>query len=158
MKLRKTTLEDLEYLCSHLREEHKWEIQQLYGTVPDISLIRSVIARGISGNDFLLTAYTDKEIIGVVGSVSIQQRQGIIYFWGTEAVDRNKKSFVKMSSLVINLFENLYDVLFLGVNRNFPVRVKWLERLGFRELNEFNCTCSQLLPNLIFMERYTNGI
>ncbi len=158
MKLRKTTLEDLEYLCSHLREEHKWEIQQLYQTVPDLQLIRSVIARGISGNDFLLTAYTDEEMIGVVGSISIQPRQGIIYFWGTEAVDRNKKSFVKMSSLVINFFENLYDVLFLGVNRNFPIRVKWLERLGFKELKEVDSRYSNLLPDLIFMERYTNGI
>jgi hypothetical protein len=158
MKLRKTTLEDLEYLCSHLREEHIWEIQQLYQTVPDISLIRSVIARGISGNDFLLTAYTDKEIIGVVGSISIQSRQGIIYFWGTEAVDKNKKSFVKMSSLVINFFENLYDVLFLGVNKNFPIRVKWLKRLGFKELNDVTFNYANLLPDLIFMERYTNGI
>ena len=128
--IRKTILEDLDYLAPRLRFEDKREILDGTGLNPYQALTAS-----FNCSDISLTIVDTKNIpVGIFGVSA----DGAIWLLATPEIKRIRFSFLRESRKVVNLLNKKYKILWNYVDCRNDLHLRWLKWCGFSFLRKIN--------------------
>ena len=143
--IRKTILEDLDYLAPRLRFEDKREILDGTGLNPYQALTAS-----FNCSDISLTIVDTKNIpVGIFGVSA----DGAIWLLATPEIKRIRFSFLRESRKVVNLLNYKYKLLWNFVDCRNELHLRWLKWCGFKFIRKVNHGVSQQ-PFYEFLKLY----
>ena len=126
--IRKTILEDLDYLAPRLRFEDKREILSTAGMTPYTALYYSYLKSEI----VFTIVNTKKEPVGIFG-ITVG---GAIWLLATDKLKNIQYSFLKENKKVIDFLNTKYKILWNFVDCRNSLHIKWLKWCGFKFINK----------------------
>ena len=130
--IRKTILEDIDYLAPRLRFEDKREILSNSGLPPYEALYFSYKYSDIS----FTIVNTKNEPVAIFGINDAGNNVGAIWLVATDKLKDIQYSFLKENKKVIDFLNTKYKILWNFVDCRNSLHIKWLKWCGFKFINK----------------------
>jgi hypothetical protein len=125
--VRRSTQEDVDYLCNNLRPEDREEVIASHGSTKEALQL----GFDISEECWTFLVEGTDEIAGIYGVARESNLVGCIWLLSTPAIHKVSLSFLKQSKKVTEQMNKKYKILTNAVDADYTLAIKWLKFLGF---------------------------
>lgn len=125
---RVSTMEDVYYLCSRLRDSDIYELRASTGQTP-----YEALKAGVEQSDICLTGIGTRGVPFAMGGIapSIVKGTGVAWILGTDEVDYHSKSLQRRMRAFIKTFDTMYPQYGNFVMETNKTTIDWLQFWGF---------------------------
>lgn len=125
LKFKPSELSEVAQLAPRLRADDKEELKAI-GSDPVTSL-----TKGIQESKECISVYTSKDlIIGMFGYSELNKNIAVIWFLGSDEIEKYPLTFVKEGKKFINRLLNKYEIAANCVYGKNKTHIEYIKRLG----------------------------
>lgn len=151
--IKKATMQDALFVSKNLRDTDKRELKRAGQYDYEQAVLESVRV-----SPFAFAALEEGVLLCVFGMLpdGVLSARARVWMLGTQAINDNKKGFVKTCRTVIDGMLDIYPILYNIVDANYPQAIRLLEFLGASFGGKI--TLDTGAPFLFFEIRRTNHV
>jgi len=141
LMIRESTHEDILPIAFNMRHADVEEIWASHNATP-----LEALNRGIMFSKPCLTALWKEKPVAMFGVTPMKAGNAIVWFLGTDVVDKHRVCFCKMSRFIMKKFYEIYPTMYNWVDVRNTKSIEWLKWLGAK----FDSACEYGSEQLMF--------